>query len=337
MNSRTGVVLAVLLLCALGVWLWIDRGLVFSPGPVTGLQQQGVTLQGFSSHADFEKTCRFCHQPLKTTLGELCLACHTEIASELTDAKGFHSQLQNAARCQICHSDHHGREFNPTLAALDFFDHNFARFSLAHHQENYDGTPMACSACHIQDDYGGVEDAICQDCHGAHDAAFIQEHLVTFGAACQDCHDGVDRMSGFDHTQVFPLDGKHAEIECVACHANQQFVGTPDQCAQCHAEPEIHAGVFGLACESCHSTTAWVPATLLEHSFPLGHGLEDGSPPTACATCHPTNYIEYTCYGCHEHQEVEITRKHTEEGISLAELPACVKCHVSGQEAEDDE
>ncbi len=331
-----GILLTILLLAGLGFSLWQDRGLAFSPGPVTGVKQQGVTLQGFSSHADFEKTCRYCHQPLNTTLGELCLACHTEIASELTDAKGFHAQLQNAARCHLCHSDHHGRDFNPTLAALDFFDHEFARFSLAHHQENYDGTPMACSACHAQDDYGRVEDVICQDCHGAHDAAFIQKHMVDFGAACKDCHDGTDRMSGFDHALVFPLDGKHAAIECVTCHANQRFTGTPTQCVQCHAEPEIHAGLFGVECDACHTTAAWLPATLLEHSFPLRHGLEDNAPATACATCHATSYAEYTCYGCHEHQPDETARKHLEEGISAVELPACVECHPGGREAEEE-
>ena len=331
-----GILLTILLLAGLGFSLWQDRGLAFSPGPVTGVKQQGVTLQGFSSHADFEKTCRYCHQPLKTTLGELCLTCHTEIASELTDAKGFHTQLQNAARCHLCHSDHHGRDFNPTLAALEFFDHEFARFSLVHHQENYDGTPMACSDCHIQEDYGGVDDTVCQDCHGEHNAAFIQKHMVDFGAACQDCHDGVDRMSGFDHAKVFSLDGEHAELECVACHAGQRFTGTPTQCVQCHAEPEIHAGLFGLECDACHTAAAWLPATLLEHSFPLQHGLEDNDTATACATCHMTSYSEYTCYGCHEHQPDETARKHLEEGISAVELPACVECHPGGQEAEEE-
>ena len=144
-------------------------------------------------------------------------------------------------------------------------------------------------------------------------------------------------MSSFDHAQVFPLDGKHAEIECVACHANQVFAGTPKVCAQCHAEPAVHAGLFGLVCESCHTTTAWSPATLLEHSFPLRHGLENGEPETACAVCHVTSYSEYTCYGCHEHQPAEISRKHSEEGISAVELPACLECHPGGREAEEND
>jgi len=478
---RASTVLTVLFLGLLGISLSTVRGLAFSPGPLTGMQKEGVILQGFTSHADFEKACGNCHQPLQATLGAQCLSCHEDTATQMRTGTGIHGQITNAAKCQACHSDHQGRDFDPTLAAIDFFDHSGTRFSLAHHAVSYDKTPISCNACHLGEDYSAVEDASCQDCHAGADQAFMQEHLEGYGgnclgchdgadrmrdfahgitgfdlegahaqttcrachpgeliseaqAACQSCHaepemhrgmfaatceschtaqgwspatldgqpfdhradtgftldkhrvdyskqaincstchpgglqsfdvqtcvnchaqadqgfmdehqsqygsdcmschDGVDRMIPFDHAAVFPLDGRHAEIECVACHANRVFAGTPVLCSQCHAEPEVHAGVFGLSCEACHSTTAWSPATLHEHSFPLGHGLERGAPPTACITCHPTSYTEYTCYGCHEHQEEEMVRKHLEEGISRTELPACVTCHLSGQEAE---
>lgn len=336
-TSKLGWALATLLLAGLGLSLWKDRGLAFSPGPVTAIQRDGVVLGGFGSHAEFEQTCRLCHQPLRATLGELCLACHTEIAAEIDTSSGLHARLENAARCQVCHSDHRGREFNPTLAAYNSFDHELARFSLVHHQQDYAGTEMACAACHDPGDYAAVADLKCQHCHAGHDPAYMQEHVTNYGAACQDCHDGVDRMSGFDHAQVFPLDGQHAEIGCAACHANRVFAGTPRLCVDCHPEPQAHAGLFGLECAACHTTSAWSPATMLEHSFPLEHGLERGQPPTACATCHPATYNEYTCYGCHEHQPAETSRKHSEEGISAAELPACVECHPGGRDAEGDE
>jgi hypothetical protein len=483
-SSRTGIVLTIILLGGLGFSLWKDRGMAFSPGTLTAKQQQGVILQGFQAHADFEKECRYCHVPLEATVGEMCLTCHAEIANQVKSGEGIHAQIENVHRCYVCHSDHQGRDFDPTLAAIDSFDHSFTQFSLLHHQENYAGTPMACSACHNLEDYSAVADSSCQDCHGSYDREFLTvhskdygenclgchdgidrmrafdhdktgfaldgqhaqvtcgachasdlisvtktscqgchaepevhrgmfeqtcanchstqgwspaslagqlfNHLVNtgfaldrhwvdyggqpllcsschqvnlqifdqqlcvdchtqadlvfmeghqrqFGADCLGCHDGVDRMHGFDHGTVFPLEGQHAEISCSECHTDQVFVGTPTVCAQCHAEPDIHAGVFGLACESCHTTTAWSPATLLEHTFPLGHGLETGAQPTVCITCHPASYPEYTCYGCHEHQESDIARKHTEEGISMAELPACVDCHTSGQKVDNND
>lgn len=332
--SRIGIVLTMLFLGALGFSLWKDRGLAFSPGQVTGMQQEGVMLQGFKSHADFEKECRYCHLPLEATVGDMCLRCHTKIGSEMSKGEGLHAQLKNAVRCQVCHSDHQGRDFNPTLAAVEFFDHGLARFSLVKHETNYDGTDMDCAACHSQGDYGSVADGVCQDCHAGYDPDFMQLHNENYGEECQACHDGLDRMSNFDHGQVFLLEGRHGEIECAECHAKRVFAGTPKQCVACHMEPESHAGLFGLECGACHTATAWIPATLLEHSFPLRHGLESGEPPTACATCHATSYVEYTCYGCHEHQADEMAQKHSEEGITAAELPACVNCHPGGGEAE---
>ncbi len=335
--SPTGALILVIFLGALGFSLWKDRGLAFSPGPVTAYQQAGVVLQGFSAHADFEKECRYCHLPLKATLGEMCLACHVEIVDQITADDGIHAQIDNVSKCQTCHSDHQGRDFNPTLAAMQFFDHSITRFSLAQHQVNYDSTPITCNTCHGQGDYTSAVLTTCQNCHGVHDLEFIRIHVRDYGQDCLVCHDGVDRMSGFDHASVFPLDGQHAELDCIACHANQRFAGTPRFCAQCHAEPEVHTGLFGLECQDCHSTTAWSPATLLEHTFPLRHGLESGAQPTACATCHPASYVEYTCYGCHEHREAETAQKHSEEGIAAAELPACITCHPNGQEAEENE
>lgn len=412
LQSRTGILLTILLIGVLGASLWKDRGLVFSPGPVTEMQTAGVIIQGFKAHADFEKECRYCHAPLEATLGEMCLTCHVEIANQMNAGEAIHGQMENAAKCQVCHSDHQGRDFNPTLTASIFFDHSGLQFSLAHHEADYDGSPIPCRVCHSRENYAQVENKTCQDCHGGYDQVFITGHLASYGENCLECHDGTDRMSEFDHSAtgfaldkhlidtngqpiacsschlenlqtfeqqtcischaqadlvymeqhqqqfgadclgchdgvdrmvpfdhglVFPLDGRHAEIDCTECHTNQVFTGTPAVCSQCHAEPEIHAGVFGLACEACHTTTAWAPATLLEHTFPLGHGLEQGDQPSACIICHTTSYIEYTCYGCHQHQEDDIARKHIEEGISMAELPACVDCHVSGQEAEEDD
>jgi hypothetical protein len=99
----------------------------------------------------------------------------------------------------------------------------------------------------------------------------------------------------------------------------------------CHAEPEIHAGFFGLHCQLCHTTSAWSPAQLRDHRFPLDHG---GQGEVDCQTCHPTVYSEYTCYGCHEHEPGKTEEEHREERISLEELQQCATCHPTGQEDE---
>jgi hypothetical protein len=173
----------------------------------------------------------------------------------------------------------------------------------------------------------------CIECHGQDPERpdFMAPHQERFGSTCLDCHDGVDRLSDFDHTAFFPLEGAHAELACEGCHKDKVFQGTPSECVRCHAEPEIHAGAFGLACQNCHSAQAWTPAQLQYHAFPLDHG---GQGEIACQTCHLDAYVQYTCYGCHDHQPEAIRESHLRAGVTEAELPACTECHPAGLKTE---
>jgi hypothetical protein len=468
----------------LGFSFFTDGGVMFSPGDLTSQSQTGVTLRGFSSHADFETECERCHAPLETTQADLCIRCHTTVVEQLQDDSGTHAGLPDVEGCRVCHPDHQGKDFDPTRAAFKLYDHSMTRFSLRWHQFDYDmvfldcyachltenefeliplvcqschtsddpsfienhlvefgedclachdgtdqmtnfdhtttslpldgihaeiscgmchlegrfdGTPGECASCHLEPpvhaglfsgdcaachtiegwsilvglngasfdhlsqtgfsmnrhitDYAGApiqcadchasEDGFkvefemdfCIQCHTIQDSAFMAEHDVQFGLECLSCHDGVDRLENFDHNQTFVLDGEHAEILCESCHSDKIFRGTPRGCVDCHVEPEIHAGYFGLQCENCHSTAAWAPAKMQSHSFPLDHG-EEGL--VTCEVCHTTRYTEYTCYGCHEHQPGEILEKHQDDGITGSRFEDCMTCHPNGLEDESD-
>jgi len=472
--SPVGLALLVITILGLGYSLWHDGGLIFSPGSVSAKSIAGIALNGFISHADFEKVCSFCHQPLETRQDDLCITCHTDIKDELDSQVGLHSRIKSVESCATCHLDHRGRNFNPTLDSLERFDHTVTAFALTWHQVNIDTSLMECEACHnfkqgfivpnqvcvdchnkpgatsiVQHgrDYGenclschdGVDrmktfehnqtayqlegqhsqvacatchkngqykgttstceachaepgvhageygtscagchtpqswktatldgksfdhavqtrfslprhihdytdapitclvchpngtqafsTSVCITCHTDHDPAFIVNHDQQYGATCLDCHDGVDRLSQFDHIVVYPLDGRHVDIECAECHPNKTYRGTSTDCAACHNEPKIHAGFFGLQCQYCHTTTAWAPADLRIHTFPLNHG---GQGEIACMVCHTIKYVEYTCYGCHDHQVNANIESHTVAGIALQDLPDCVRCHATG-------
>ena len=158
----------------------------------------------------------------------------------------------------------------------------------------------------------------------------MTDHQRQYGSECMGCHDGVDRMSNFDHSKFFPLEGKHLSIQCTDCHIDNLYRGTPAECWQCHKEPEIHAGVFGLKCDYCHKADAWSPAGLYQHKFPLDHGLEDQNLQQDCKNCHGGNYVDYTCYNCHDHQPDEINQSHLAIGITEQDIPACANCHPDG-------
>lgn len=281
--------------------------------------QARFPLQG--RHAGL--ACAQCHtagQPPAEAPAE-CSACHQPPASH---GGVFDSQ------CQSCHTP---ADWSPAaLPGRPDFQHAATAFQLVHHSQDYAGQPLTCASCHSLPDFA-VRGQACQDCHASHDAAFMAAHLQAYGADCTNCHDGAGNMSNFDHNRVFALDGRHAAAACAACHRDGVFRGTPRECSACHAEPQAHAGVFGLKCAACHTTAAWSPAQLKEHAFPLDHGGQGEVP---CATCHLSRYDAYTCYGCHEHNPAKVQDDHREVALGGQLLQDCAACHPTGRGHGDD-
>jgi hypothetical protein len=258
-----------------------------------------------------------------------CAGCHktTDFKGTPTQCSGCHADpdVHKGSFAQPCSDCHSTSTWLPATLDGASFEHTAQTgFSLVHHAKDYQGQPLNCQGCHNADIHK-IDTQTCTACHGQKDAQFMAKHQDQYGPKCLDCHDGADRMSNFDHASFFPLEGKHAEIECTSCHANQVYKGTPQECHLCHQEPAVHAGFFGLNCQDCHTARAWSPALLKAHKFPLSHG---GAP--SCQTCHLSNYVEYTCYGCHDHLQTEIMASHLAIGVSLTELPNCTKCHPAG-------
>ena len=81
----------------------------------------------------------------------------------------------------------------------------------------------------------------CYDCHeNIHGTQFELEGITD----CNRCHQSTDWFPyGFDHNLTkFPLEGKHAEIECKECHKEVlieeelvvQFKIEKFECIDCH-------------------------------------------------------------------------------------------------------
>lgn len=330
--SPLGCGATIVLVIILGGILYFRGGGPFSPGRLTAASPRQEPLEGFVSHADFEGDCGRCHVPWQGVTAERCESCHLTIAEQRQNRTGLHGRLHDTGRCESCHTDHEGREANITLLGLADFDHDhLTSFSLVAHQQDFDGTDLACGDCHLENRFT-VAAVNCVDCHTTAEPTFMAEHTEFFGADCLSCHDGRDSMVNFDHNQVFVLEGAHGDVECAGCHLNQEFAGTPRECAGCHQEPAVHAGLFGTDCARCHSSQAWTPAQLTQHTFPLDHG---GEGKIDCATCHTETYATYTCYNCHEHNEAETIADHRDEGIT--NLADCAECHPTGREEEAEE
>lgn len=326
--SRLGCGAALLLALSLLLAVRLGGGSIFNPGPLSAAES-GENLGGVPSHAALNHRCDACHLPWQGISAARCEQCHQIVAEQRTTGKGLHGLLPGTGRCATCHTEHHGAGATLTRISTGSFPHQrLTGFSLAHHTVDFDGAPLDCSGCHQGDTYtaAGVD---CLECHTGAQADFIAGHRATFGDDCAGCHDGRDTMADFSHATVFPLDGAHADLRCEACHREQIFAGTPQQCAACHQEPALHAGLFGTECARCHTALAWQPARLSQHTFPLDHGDEGRQ---ECQTCHEEQYTVYTCYSCHEHDPAGIREEHVEEGI--LQFEDCVACHPTGREDE---
>jgi len=219
--------------------------------------------------------CKNCHlNNIFPGTSKECSSCHN-----LADAH----QGQLGSNCAACHSVDCWKPAR--------FDHNLASFKL-------DGkhTQVSCQNCHSNGTYKGTP-VNCSTCH-----ALVDKHKGSFGKYCATCHTTSGWLpAAFDHTlSKFKLTGAHIKIQCVDCHANGIYKGTPASCYACHASIDKHNGTFGTSCSTCHSTSAWLPATF-DHtlsSFQLtGKHLN-----VTCTSCHKNG--EYkgtptTCYACH--------------------------------------
>jgi len=316
--------------------------------------EQGDGLHG---RLDKPRACAACHQehkgrefdpsqaalvsfdhsltsfPLTGKHGTLtCERCHSSDAfsAAKTDCASCHNEPQSHAGmfgtdCAACHT---AFDWRPAKINDVSFDHRFAKFTLDRHTADYNQAPLLCTACHTGQKLT-FDPQPCQNCHGSHDAAFMNNHIKQYGTDCLVCHDGVDRLHGFDHQVVFPLNGKHADVKCADCHQNNQFRGTSPSCATCHKEPAIHAGFFGTRCDYCHTSQAWRPAPLRAHTFPLDHG--GNGKEIACQTCHPATYSQYPCEACHEHAPETIAKSHASLNLPPDQLANCLHCHLDGK------
>lgn len=179
-------------------------------------------------------------------------------------------------------------------------------------------------------------------------------HAPFFGTAnerCISCHQPaqIGKLTSLGQAITKPRSSTpfHQNLlkqDCLACHSDHAGVkrfrieGRFDhallqadarkQCQSCHKSPSdnLHRQISGN-CSQCHRQDKWTPASFAhEKYFEL-----DRDHNVQCVTCHIRNdYSRYTCYGCHEHTQEKIRRKHVEEGIR--DFENCVECHRNADE-----
>lgn len=225
--SSTRILAAVVTLGAIGLWMVIWGQTMFSPG---GLNAQAKTqpIGGVTTHAQIGRDCGACHAApwSAQTMDDRCVACHTDVATQISGNTGLHGGFVKAmgtTTCRVCHSEHLG----PNGGLTANFDHSKFPFKLtgAH-------LTVPCQDCHtnvssLQDFKNTPTD--CYSCHAKDD-----HHNGTFGTQCGACHTTTSWSDvTFNHT-VFPIDhGTNQQSStCTTCHPNSDF--STYTCLNCH-------------------------------------------------------------------------------------------------------
>ncbi len=179
------------------------------------------------------------------------------------------------SRCDTCHLDPHGGQFDKRAGAKGCAGchetSSFARTRFDHAKDTrfpLEGkhAKAACASCHASQKrprglpvvkYAGVPTS-CAGCHA-------DPHAAQFAAGpaqptdCAHCHGSDDwkKQPKFVHAPPFTdfrLTGKHARLECKACHpevpgvrlaggaALRRWRGVPRACQGCHVD--FHKGAF---------------------------------------------------------------------------------------------
>ena len=270
--------------------------------------------------------CQDCHTNPSNYMEFTCTSCHVNPETDQHHT-GVNGYSYNSPACLACH---------PTGNEDDGFDHSKTNFPLtgAHltadclecHASGYAGTPTNCASCHTPD-YN-------QSSNPNHPALAIPTD-------CASCHttSAWQPASFAIHDNNYPLKGAHTAIanECATCHQGD-YNNTPNTCAGCHTtdfnqttNPNHSAAHFSTDCASCHSETAWIPATF-DHDgqyFPIYSGKHKGEW-DQCQDCHtnPSNYAEFTCTTCHTNPQT--SNQHNGINGFAYNSPACLACHPTG-------
>lgn len=273
--------------------------------------------------------CASCHgDGVYTGKPTTCVSCHQAKFDATT--RPNHRTSAFPTTCESCHT--------VTAWLPASFDHGTTRFPLVGAHRT-----ATCVGCHSDGVYRG-KPTTCVSCHQAkYTATTRPNHAANgIGTSCEGCHSSTAWLPAtFNHgTTRFPLTGAHVSQTCLACHNDGVYRGKPTACASCHTtaynattNPNHRTAAFPMTCESCHSTTRWTGATFNHDGpwFPIYSGKHRGKW-TTCTQCHQnsTNFREFTCLSCHEHNQTKMDSEHRGRSGYRYESVACYSCHPRG-------
>ncbi len=278
--------------------------------------------------------CIDCHTSgVYTSLPTDCISCHQMDFAATVNPD--HQQLNFDTDCAACHT------LDLDWMPAEFRQHDNDFFPI--YSGEHAGEWSECQECHPNPSNYSV--FTCTTCHGRSETDGEHDDVGGYiyeSGACLACHPtGNEEGGNFNHNNTgFPLRGAHTSVSCSECHSNG-YAGTPTDCAACHqmdfeqtTNPDHQQLGFSMDCASCHTESAWDPATF-DHDgmyFPIYSG-NHANEWNQCSECHTTagNFALFSCVDCHEHNDPnELADDHNDVPDYRFESTACLECHPNG-------
>ncbi len=249
-----------------------------SPGPLSRV------------HTELEGTehCTQCHNIGARITAEKCLTCHSKVALELQEQRGYHTLYRNQT-CTECHKEHRGLEAALTVLDEKTFDHGKLGFALeGQHAQlkcqschpspgTYSGSDKACLACHVDTEHGRLDND-CGKCHNSNRF----------------------KPSTFRHKdEEIGSSKRHPGVACLDCHIDNQFSGMDRQCTACHKDE--HKGQLAQSCSDCHKDTLFTTLSF-DHNRQSTFKLKQAHLQLTCKECHTAQIYDKAsahCSDCH--------------------------------------
>lgn len=275
--------------------------------------------------------CRSCHkgrQPYDflnvsdaTNKGKSCMGCHEHKNvhnGDFTDKPKRNKVMRDGKRvktCLECHKNGGSMEIGRE-GVKEYHGTNGSWPLVAGHKK------VKCVDCHINDEYKDTPVQCGVRCHTD------SLHLGSLGDACDECHQpGIWKANRFDHTDDtdWPLLGLHNRVaECVQCHPQQKFSGTPKNCSAkgCHAKDDVHKKRLGNKCDRCHLETG---ENTFDHNVQSDFKLTGQHLTVRCSDCHPSVTFKPRPRDCHGGGAC-----HPEPKVHKGEFGTnCATCHTT--------
>ena len=274
MNYKSGIIMLVFLLCALGLVTGI-KYFNYTKNDPSFCTMCHLTSEGYSSwekSSHYQMICQECHRMNVVEGNKLLLGYYVKGDSKVKQTHGREEPWNTCLQC-------HNREAaQGSVTFRNSYGHALHVFM----------KKVNCNQCHSGALHSmKVESANCRTCHSDK----LVHGMGTAGTACLNCHNFSEKSEHmvsdkrcFSCHEDLPREGIMSSLRCHDCHHphTKPRIESKDCLGECHSsevkvgQHSLHMGQARLECLDCHKPHSWeIKKANAKGLCDRCHGLKD--------------------------------------------------------------